>query len=416
MLLRFDSQLDFPSPHGRLLENLVIDQDGPGTILPDFQVLLAFLKEREPPASKANELLPLKVLPEINARLVRPLQLGLKRPQLKSYPHLQGLYLLARAAGLAIIKGTPKKPLVMVDGQVYHLWEKLNPTERYCTLLETWLLWGRSEIVGERGFGLGIIPGAFERWISFFHRIPDDGLAVVGNRDAESLLRYTPGWHNLGLMELFGLISVQHGLAEQGKGWRTERLDRTPLGDALLALLGTEFFRNWDVVSEFEASPSVRYSALRPVLQPYLTDWRNILAIPEQPFRGGVHIFKVALGRVWRRIAIPAEQTLDALSDSILGAYHFDSDHLHEFSYRNHFGVLERIHHSYMDEGPWTSEALIGDLSLRVGQTMVFHFDFGDDWRFDVTLEQVDPADESIQEPRVLDQHGKAPEQYASWG
>jgi hypothetical protein len=47
---------------------------------------------------------------------------------------------------------------------------------------------------------------------------------------------------------------------------------------------------------------------------------------------------------------------------------------------------------------------------------MVFHFDFGDDWRFDVTLEQVNPADESIQEPRVLDQHGKAPEQYASWG
>jgi len=415
MISQFVSQSNFTPAHRRLLQNLVIDQDNPGTILRDFEVLLAFLGERELPASKGNQLLSLKVLPEINARLVRPLQLGLKRPQLKSYPHLQGLYLLARATGLVLIGGMSTKPLVMVDGEVRQVWESLNPTERYCTLLETWLLRGRPEIIGERDYGWGIIPRAFECWFSFFRGIPDEGLPITGNHDTESRLRYTPGWHNLGLIELFGLISVQHGLMEQGKGWRIERLARTPLGDALLALFGTEFFGNLDNILQFETSPSIPYGTLRPVLQSYFPEWVNDLVVPEQPLWGGVYIFKVSLGQVWRRIAIPAGKTLDVLSDSILDAYDFDRDHLYEFSYRNRFGVLERINHPYMDEGPWTPEVLIGDLSLRVGQAMIFRFDFGDNWRFDVTLEQVNPADESIQEPMILDQHGKAPEQYPSW-
>lgn len=31
-----------------------------------------------------------------------------------------------------------------------------------------------------------------------------------------------------------------------------------------------------------------------------------------------------------------------------------------------------------MDEGLWTSEVLIGDVPLQVGQTMTYVFDFGE--------------------------------------
>ena len=67
-----------------------------------------------------------------------------------------------------------------------------------------------------------------------------------------------------------------------------------------------------------------------------------------------------------------------------------------------------------MDDGPFTDEVLIGEVPLRIGQTMTYIFDFGDWWTFDVTLEQVDP-DGGNPGPRILETHGEPPEQYPSW-
>ena len=86
-------KLEWTDEHERTLRALNVDEGSPGTVLRDFQNLLSFVRERKLPASKAHQLPPLKVLPEINARLTHPIALGLKRPQLKSYPHIQGLYL-----------------------------------------------------------------------------------------------------------------------------------------------------------------------------------------------------------------------------------------------------------------------------------------------------------------------------------
>jgi len=105
--------------------------------------------------------LPRTVLGEINDLLSHPVQLQLKRPEQKSYPHIQGLYLLLRASGLACIEGKDGKLFLSVDEKAYQVWESLNPTERYFALLETWLLRGKGEIVGERGGGPFSIPESF---------------------------------------------------------------------------------------------------------------------------------------------------------------------------------------------------------------------------------------------------------------
>jgi hypothetical protein len=132
-------------------------------------------------------------------------------------------------------------------------------------------------------------------------------------------------------------------------------------------------------------------------------------------FRQGTYIFKVALGPIWRRIAIDGGQTLDALAWAILGSVEFDSDHLYQFSYQTRYGSLQEVNHPYMDEEPFTSEIRIGELPLREGQTMMFLFDFGDNWEFDVILEQIDP-DRATKKTAILESHGKAPEQYPGWG
>ncbi len=411
---RSPEELVFSPEHEQVLRNLVVNESGPGTVLHDFDAFLMFIKEQELSVTPMHQLRR-RVLPEINARLARPFQLGLKKPLQKSYPHIHGLYLLVRASGLTCIEGTSKKPLLVVDDAVYQLWKGLNPTERYCTLLEIWLLRGHPEIIGERGRAWLPIPENFREWQWFFLLIPDEGLPIAEDKEAEHSLRYRPGWHNLGLLELFGLVSVQHGLPEPGKGWCIEQTNRTPLGDALLALLQTEFFGDMDNIWQLE-SEKIPFGVLQPALRPYFPEWENNLSVPEWAFREGTHIFKVSLGRIWRRIAIPADQTLDALAYAVLDAVEFDHDHLYRFQYQNRFGLLERVNHPYMeDEGPWTDEVLVGEVPLRVGQTMTYVFDFGDWWEFEVTLERVDP-DMAIEEPVVLEKHGEPPVQYGWYG
>jgi len=408
----------FSRKHRRVLQDLVIDQNGPGTILHDFEAILTFLKDQNLPLTGMHQL-PRRVLPEINALLARPLQHGLKRPLQKSYPHIHGLYLLVRASGLTFVGQTPKKPLLIVDDEVHQAWAGLNPTERYCSLLEAWLLQGRPEMVGEEQHGRYWMPDGFSEWGGFFLRIPDGGQQVAGDADAESWLRYSPGWHNLGLLDLFGLVSVRHGPPKAGKGWRIAHIRRTPLGDALLAALYVGFFGDLDKLIELEAQGEMPSGVLQPVLQPYFPTWQKTLRVPEWTFREGTHVFRVSFGATWRRIAIPAGTNLDALASIILNAFDFDHDHFYRFSYQNRLGVWEHVNHPRLDrDGPKTNHVQIGDVPLGLGQTMTYLFDFGDCWEFDVTLEYVDPLDAALPvptAPAIIEAHGQPPEQYPRW-
>ena len=409
-MMNYPPGVVFSRQHERQLRKTVVDENGPGTILHDFEAFVAFVEEGELPLTGTHQL-PRRVLADLNARLAHPLQIGLTRPLQKSYPHVHGLYLLLRASGLTLVEGTDRKPLLVVDGTVRQVWDGLNPTERTCTLLETWLVRGHPQIIGERGRGWFRVPETFREVQWFFHRVPDEGLPVAGNKEAEDSLRYWPGLHNLALLELFGLVAVRHGPPEQGKGWCIETIARTPWGDALLAALHAGFFGDVDNLLALESEEKVPFGVLQQALQPYFPAWRKNLSVPEWTLREGAHVFKVSLGRIWRRIAIPARLTLDDLASAILNAVRFDHDHLYLFSYHNRFGVEEQVHHPYSDEGPAADEVAIGDVPLRVGQTMTFLFEFGDRWEFDVALEHVDP-EMKIKKPVVLEKYGNAPKQY----
>jgi hypothetical protein len=397
----------------RILKEAVITEDGPGTILKDFEILLNYIRKQKLLVAGTHRL-PRAALGEINALLSHPIQLRLKRPEQKSYPPIQGLYLLLRASGLARIEGKDRKLFLSVDDKACRVWESLNPTERYCALLETWLLRGKGEMVGERGRGLFSMPDGFRGMIDFFRQAPEKGLRVAGERNAEYLLRYIPGWHNLGLMELFGLISIKPGSPIEGQGWQIERIDRTAFGDALVGLLCTRVLWGSNFLFQSEEERRAPVGVLQPILQPYFPEWKKNLSNPEWVFREGTHLFKVALGRVWFRIAVPANLTLEWLASAILDAVKFDSDHLYHFEYETPLGAIERVNHDFIDERPWASDVRVGDVPLRVGQKMTYLYDFGDHWEFEVTLEQVD-QDKAVKKLRVLEMHGNPPEQYPNW-
>ena len=389
-----------------ILANQAISATSPGTILHDFQVLLDFIGEKGTVVSNANQLLPIKSLAEINENLSEPIQIDLKRPVQKSYPPIDGLYLLLRASGLGRIGSKGKKYFLTIDPTILAIWNSLNPTERYFTLLETWLIRAYPELIGERGrFNTG--SKCFQFWPS----ISAKGLKF-SSYEEQSELGFWPELRNVGLLKLFGFIELDSTKPQQGKGWRIKRLKKSPFGDAMMTLLHQPFGRMW---WESEENPSLPFAELQPTLQPYFPAWQNVFKLPEFEFRSGVFIFKVYLRTCWRRIAISSDATLEEFADSIRESVDFDNDHLDVFMYENQYGRSIEVHHPYSSATPNTDLVEIGSLPLIIGASMKYIFDFGDNWEFKIELEDIKSDDTRINYAEILESHGKSPEQYPDW-
>lgn len=400
----------FNRDHARTLTRVQITETSPGTILHDFDVLLDMLRQAPMPVSKVTQRPSRSLLPQINARLANPVQLGLKNPQLKSYPPIMGLYLLLRASGLTTVGGTSQKPRLFLDADLDSEWQTLNPVERYGSLLDTWLLRASPEILSERP-QRGFLPDSYLRWAQMLTTIPDDGLQATPDENFDSVMKYSLGWHNLGIMELFGLLAVVSGPPQPGQGWQIATIRRTPFGDALIALLIDKYFSRLDPFRMLQGDDFAEAGALQPILEPYWPQWKRTLRVPDWTFRPGTHVFSMQLHQLQARLALPADATLDHLASTILHVLRFDFDHLYEFTYRNRLGVTDTVCHPMMDETPTTEETRIGDLPLAAGQTMTFIYDFGDWWEIPLMLEAVDTG-LAIAKPTVLEKKGRPPSQY----
>ncbi|MBN1887416.1 MAG: hypothetical protein JW850_05480 [Thermoflexales bacterium] len=385
------------------------EESGPGTILRDFETFLTFFK-RHPPSFEHTRRLPGAVLRELNACLSHPIQMTLIKPLQESYPHVNGLFMLLRSSGLTDVVTTCKGFQVIVDDKMYQAWQDSNPTERYCTLLETWLLQDYPDIddIGNYETHYGT-PGAFEDWIHFSFKIPDRGLHIARGKESIRILHQYPGWHTLGLLELFGLVSIQHGIPGEREGWCVEVIWRTLFGDALLALLHNGFFRDENNILQIKRQRMAASGALQHVLQPYFPQWENILLIPEMAFREGVHVFQVRMGEAWRRVTLRDDYSMADLAQVILDAFGVAGDHRYKFQYWDRFGVRRGITHPQwvIAECP-ADETLVGSVPLKVGQVMECVFDFH--WQeFQVILERVDPFEMVNGGPTVLDGFGELP-------
>ncbi len=396
----------------QLLRDQVIDENGPGSILRDFGTLLDFIGADGIPAGGKHNFLPMKVFLELNTRLAHPLDIDLKRPMQKSLPPINGLYLLLRTTGLVEVKRVGKKSFLVLDQQMLASWCNLNPTERYFILLEAWLFRSDPGTLGERESWAGTPP--IWKWAEFFEKIPEEGLKIAGDRAYESMINYRPGLYTLALLELFGLLSIQHGKPESGKGWRIMKVQRTAFGDALLRLLHKPFY-NFDLMDDLVDHETEITEQLQSLVQPLFPEWRETLARPETEFVDGDYVFKVSVGRSWRRIVIAGTMSFQSLAYSILDAYDFDYDHLYCFTYKDRFGVPVNVNHPYMDEPPFADQTDVGSLGLEPGSVMNYLYDFGDQWEFDVQLERVDPVTPGSKKPRLVASHGEAPDQYRDW-
>ncbi|MFM2314871.1 MAG: hypothetical protein RLZZ04_4147, partial [Cyanobacteriota bacterium] len=358
-----------------ILQQQEITKTSPGTILQDFQALLDFIGQDGIAVGGKLNLIPMKSLAQINQQLAEPIQTDLQRPQQKSYPTINGLYLLLRATGMGKVVQKGKKTQLKLDPEMVNRWQQMNLTERYFNLLEAWLVIAHEEMLGERGH---MSEGT--RCLQYWSRLSPKG-EKFSNYQMQENIKYYPGFHNLALMKLFGLIEASYGKPEVGKGWRVTSVKQTAWGKAIFQAA----FTGWTVpemIWDQDQPVDPQFGKLQPVLQPYFPQWQKIIELPQVVSRTGVYIFKVIWHQIWRRIGIDSDMTLWDLSQLILQSVDFDSDHLDMFTYKNRLGLTVQASHPYLDNSPSTDQMKIADLPLEVGSVMEYLFDFGDNWEF----------------------------------
>ena len=125
---------------------------GPGSILVDFEALLGFVEDGVRSTGKYH-MLPMARLFELDELMARPLRPRLKRPQQRSFPHLNVCTCCCGRLNWASPKVTAKRGRLMLDSAMHERWLQLNATERYFTLLEAWLRRASWEVVGAPGGG-----------------------------------------------------------------------------------------------------------------------------------------------------------------------------------------------------------------------------------------------------------------------
>ncbi|WP_404359381.1 hypothetical protein [Methylotuvimicrobium sp. KM1] len=394
----------FLSPEdAEIIKNQAFSDTLPGTLLKDFQELLDFIGSDGIEVTKTTQHIGMKYLFELNERMTRPVETELKRPQQKAFPVIHGLYLLLRVSGLGRLVEQKSKTLIVLDQDILTSWRSLNAAERYFSLLFFWVSRGEEELLGERS----VIYGSSFLNALYIYRAASQG----GHFSLVTESRYY-GAYNIALLALFGFIEAVPKKSNKSVDTENMQVGFSAFGKVMLTYLGDAVSRFMNETGDYLSDELYDFCAKD--LKPLVPDWQNRLLIKEREvLTEGYSVIAVKVRDALRKLAVPHDTFLDNLASSILDAFNFDDDHLYEFVYKNELGINEAVMHPFGDDGDfWADDMTLGEMPIHEGMTFVFHYDFGDDWRFQCQVESIVKEEGKYTEPKVIEKKGRAPKQY----
>ncbi|QDT07574.1 Plasmid pRiA4b ORF-3-like protein [Rubripirellula lacrimiformis] len=378
-----------------ILKRQSFEPGTPGPLLLNIESLMDALATGVPTNSKYFAF-PIRCLADMNERLVTPVAHKMKRPQLKSFPTLAGLFLLLRASGLAVGATKPKR-LLHIDPEMREKWDELNSTEQYMSLLETWWTKVAWTMLGE--------SDPFETKLqsdtrNLYYQLSEPLMNAVDWND------HLYSWDHrtaAALLEQFGWTKTAYATAAaEGKVAEIRSIEKTDFGDAMFATLN-------DVLGGRKRDGSI----IQRELQSLFPNWKNSLRPAEQAFREGRYKLRLAWMKVWRRLEAPATTSLEDVTRLLLESFDFEQDHLYQLSYRTASGKEVTVEDPrYHDGKLFADKVRLGELPLKIGDSIGLLFDFGDCWRFTITIESVDESATDDFAPVITASEGEAPKQY----
>lgn len=271
---------------------------------------------------------------------------------------------------------------------------KMSSTQRYGIMLTYMFgeyLWSENSDGCTNDFSHALIRGEF---------MPVDYSQITDMRSFKYIYLTFPR-----LFSVLGLLEIK---------WveTLEKDDKNGMHHIRLTNLGTDIFRFIhirDLLSlwDEERIPYLlnKFTALGSTV-----DDVKAFMQPETISGDVTYILKVELGSCMRKIRIGGRATLEKLHEAIQRAVDFDNDHMYCFT----IGVgrtKKSYYHPYCrDEAYLANEVYLQEILLYEKMKFEYLFDFGDCWRFEITVEKILP--EYTENAGVIEQKGRNPEQY----
>jgi hypothetical protein len=430
-----------------------ITETEPAPLIQDFAAFTRYLRTHQIVLTSANEFIPGRYLYELNKEMTHPLQVTTPRTDQALYPLLHLFYHLALAGKL--FQKVPEKGsrLALKPTGRLQLYEELKLAEKYFFLLETlWIDadWKKLQAGYFGNSPLYTVPTVLE-YLS--EQQPGKKIQLKGKEASDIALMFGEWEYFMLYFSYFGFWKVAHDeeLVTQNlpkRSFRAESITPSIFGVTLAQILSQErnlFYWNlpnrrkmgeWNAIpgSPLPDDSSTFFEPKRKkpktvvkvdkgkAEDPFFLPFVSLFAAGElqrnlpregDKFMDGTYVFKVSLAKnLWRRIKVSANHTLLDLHNAIQEAYKFDDDHLYSFFMDGKLWSYERFNSPYDEKGPYVNDVRIGELGLSAEQNILYLFDFGDMWRFQVELEEIRAEDDKPQNPKIIEKKGKAPEQY----
>jgi shikimate kinase len=419
-------------------------------LLKDFETYTRYLEENHIELTSKENWIPPKILYELNGKMssyVTPRSTP-RTPQ-KYYVLLNLMFYLA-TEGKLFDKVKKKGSLYLEPTDRLNAYRALTPTEKYFFLLETFwrdIDWRYLDIDN-----LYKEDPLVEIHFLFYLLFPDEDLKKELKRAGFKEWIYTSNDRinfvifTFYLFRLFDL-SINENMREDLFSFKyyipINGIKLSPLGEKILAVMIKERdMFHWNIPwrrinygemnpipgsplpNEREGKEEITYTEelfFLPFVDLFeegeLT--KTLPRIVERiEFVDGVYIFKVSLlpkKEVWRRIKVSSDHTLSDLAGAIIDAYRFDYEHLYSFFMDGEKWSPYSFTSPEEREGPHADRIKIGELNLRKRQKILFLYDYGREWSFEVELEGIEKDKPKPDRPKIIERHGRSPEQYPRW-
>jgi hypothetical protein len=368
-------------------------------IIGDFDKFVAKISEEKVRITKTQEFINGNTLLDLN-ELMETDQLAdchNRTPQYK-YLLLNFFYYIALAGKILKIDYS-RSTKHLIQGQNFEAYKKLSETEKYLFLLEAfWLDCDLEKMQAPKKDNN--IETNLERYLS---RLLNNQALIVNDQ-----LKYYLG-------------SFLKYLAYLGF-WQEDflKLKLTKAGESIIPVL----INNWSL--EDYNIPLLRkmgyefgiYGARMAYQEPFWINFADLFpkingTIPRVVGENisGNYIFKIKLGKIWRKIKIAASATLADLHLEIQEVFDFDDDHLYSFFMSNK--PWDGPGYGRIEEGKSfnAAEKKLFELGLEIGQEFLYIFDYGTEWRFKIKAESF--MDEvEIEQSELVDAKGENLDQY----
>lgn len=366
----------------------------------------------------------------LNGQMGQPVQIAKNKPTHKDFILLTAFYYIGLSAELWIMRRDAKGIFyAMAQPNRMAIYDQMTDDERYGFLLQAyWCYFDMYTAFEDRDFH--IYKFLFEIILAFEVGKP----SVLRKKFSLPIVK-----HIMVVLSAFGMFKFSIDNKEKAYAGHifVETITLTEIGKKIISVLNqlsmdwrgldpkmTEerWAKMYEEPSDEDDMPE--FSDFFGQFRSSYPEWdvKTRLFPITSPVVIGVYTFKISLEDCYRVVALHSSATLEDLHHAIQNTFEFDNDHLYAFYMNGHksttpgnlFATPEID--GQIDEYPSDVFAL-GELGLYVNQYILYVFDFGVNWEFNIEIS--DFAESNNDKPfighKLLKSVGEAPPQYESW-